>query len=89
MDKIIDFFDEIQPLFEAKNFNREHAAILILGSDFNDECVTYQGTIKSLVGMLVSAMEQKKELSYIILKASETFLERLQDNKKEPQDEVQ
>ena len=89
MDKAGDFFNEIQPLFEAKKFDREHAAVLMLGADFHHQCSTYQGTIKSLVGMLVSAMEEKKELSFVILKASEIFLERLQDNKENPQDEVQ
>lgn len=89
MDKVGDFFNEITPLLEAKEFDREYAAVLILGADFHNQCATFQGTIKSLVAMLVSAMEEKKELSFVILKASEIFLERLQDNKEEAQDEVQ
>lgn len=90
MDKIGDFFDEITPLFEAKNFDKEHAALLMMGADFNHECATYQGTVKSLVAMLVSAMEQKKVISYVIMKSAEIFLERLQERKKEEEsDEVQ
>ena len=76
MDKIGDFFDEITPIFEAKNFDHEHAAVILLGADFDHECATYQGTVKSMVAMVVAAMENKNELSYIILKASEVFLER-------------
>lgn len=83
MDKVGDFFDEITPLFEAKNFDKEHAAILMMGADFGHECATYQGTVKSLVAMLVSAMEQKKFLSFVIMKSAEIFLERLQERKEE------
>lgn len=76
MDKIGDLFEKITPMVEAMDFDKEHAAILMLGADFDHECAIYQGTIKSLVAMLISAMEEKKELSFVVLKAAEIFLER-------------
>ena len=46
MDKIGDFFDEIKASWEAKEFDKEHAALLFLGADFDNECALYQGKLR-------------------------------------------
>lgn len=74
MDKIGDFFDEIKASWEAKEFDKEHAALLFLGADFDNECALYQGKVGCCIAMLVSAMEQRDELQQMILKAVEIFL---------------
>lgn len=43
----------------------------------------FQGTVKSLVALLVAAMETRKELSFVVLKAAEIFLERKQEDVEE------
>lgn len=78
MDKVGDLFDKITPMAEAMDFDKEHAALLLLGADFDHECATYQGTVKSLVA-LSPAMENREELSFVVLKAAEIFLERKED----------
>lgn len=70
------FFDEITSIAEAKNFDEEHAALMLLGADFDHECATFMGSIKSLTALLVSAMENRDELSFVVLKAAEIYLER-------------
>ena len=86
MDKIGDFFDKITPMVEASDFDKDLGALLLLGADFDHECAVYQGEAKCLIAMICSAMENKHELSYIILKASEIFLER-RKAEKEMEDE--
>ena len=81
MDKIGDFFGTIQPLVEASDFDKEHAALLLLGADYDHECAVYQGKLKCLVAMVCSAMEEKKELEEVILRAAEVFLSRKMENK--------
>lgn len=83
MDKVGDLFDKITPMVEAMDFNKENAAVLLLGADFDHECATYQGTVKSLTALLVSAMENREELSYVVLKAAEIFLARREEEAKE------
>lgn len=83
MDKVRDLFDKITPMVEAMDFNEENAAILLLGADFDHECATCQGTVKSLVALLVAAMENREELSFVVLKAAEIFLERKQEDVEE------
>lgn len=65
MDKIGDFFDEIKASWEAKEFDKEHAALLFLAADLNNECALYQGKVRCCIAMLVSAMEQKDELRHV------------------------
>lgn len=84
MDKIGDFFDEIKASWEAKEFDKEHAAQLFLGADFDNECALYEGKVKCSIAMLVSAMEQKDELRHVILSAVEIFLS---DKVKEDEEE--
>ena len=84
MDKIGDFFDEIKASWEAKEFDKEHAALLFLGADFDNECALYEGNVKCCIAMLVSAMQQKDELRHVILSAVEIFLS---DKLKEDEDE--
>lgn len=86
MDKVGDLFDKITPMVEAMNFNKENAAILLLGADFEHECATYQGSIKSLTALLVAAMEHREELSFVVIKAAEIFLERNQKNEDDKED---
>lgn len=86
MDKVGDLFDKITPMVEAMDFNEENAAILLLGADFDHECATYQGTVKLLVALLVAAMENREELSFVVLKAAEIFLERKQEEKNNEDD---
>lgn len=76
MDKIGDFFDTIMPLVEASDFDREHGALLLLGADLNHECAVFRGKAKCLVAMICSAMEERKEIEQVILKAAEVFLSR-------------
>lgn len=83
MDKVGDLFDKITPMVEAMDFNKENAAVLLLGADFDHECATYQGTVKSLTALLVSAMENREELSFVVLKAAEIFLARREEEAKE------
>lgn len=83
MDKVGDLFDKITPMVEAMDFDKEHAAILLLGADYENECATFQGTIKSLVALLVATMEEREELSFVVLKAAEIFLERKQEDVEE------
>ena len=83
MDKVGDLFDKITPMVEAMDFDKEHAALLLLGADFDYECATFQGTVKSLVSLLVAAMETREELSFVVLKAAEIFLERKQEDVEE------
>lgn len=88
MDKVGDFFDDIKPLYEAKDFDKEHAAILLLGADLENEFAMFEGTVKSLTALLVAAMEERKDLSFVILKACEIFLERnAKKNAKKKDDE--
>lgn len=79
MDKVGDLFDKITPMVEAMNFDEERAALLLLGADYDHECATFQGTVKSLVALLVAAMENREELSFVVLKAAEIFLERKEE----------
>lgn len=79
MDKVGDLFDKITPMVEAMDFNKENAAVLLLGADFDHECATYQGTVKSLTALLVAAMENREELSFVVLKAAEIFLARREE----------
>ena len=74
MDKIGVFFDEIKASWEAKEFDKEHAALLFLGADFENECALYQGKVSCCIAMLVSAMEQNDELRQVILRAVGIFL---------------
>lgn len=83
MDKVGDLFDKITPMVEAMNFDEERAALLLLGADYDHECATFQGTVKSLVALLVAAMETREELSFVVLKAAEIFLERKQEDVEE------
>lgn len=81
MDKIGDFFDKITPMVEASDFDKERGALLLLGADFDHECAVYQGKAKCLIAMICSAMEEKEELEFVILKAAELHLKNI--NKKE------
>lgn len=87
MDKVGDLFDKITPMVETMDFNKENAAILLLGADFDHECATYQGSVKSLVALLVSAMENREELSFVVLKAAEIFLAERNQKKEDDKED--
>ena len=84
MDKIGGFVAEIKASWDAKEFGKEHAALLFLGADFDNECALYQGKLRCCIAMLVSAMEQRDELRQIILQAVEIFLsDKLKEDEEE------
>ena len=74
MDKIGDFFEEVKALWETKDFDKEHGALMFLGADLDNECAFYQGKVKCGVAMLASAMEGNSDLRCVILRAVELFL---------------
>ena len=81
MDKIGDFFDEIKPMVEVRDFDRENGAVMFLGADFENECAIYQGKMKCLVAMIVSAMERDDAIAHVLLKSAEVFLAEKEEEK--------